>query len=170
MRRCLQIFGLIVLALVAGGWGSIFAAAFCPHMNGQIAGAAMAERMSAALACCPEKIESSAKPSCHESAMEQEPSGDAKSAHLPANGAKSSAPFGLAEDACAHCMGRAELPASTIVARRNVELKRDVETATTQALRINTPPISFTRPVSYRQGAPPGSLRPKRLLIGLLLI
>lgn len=88
---------------------------------------------------------------------------------LPGN-SRGGATLGLPEDACAHCVGRTELPASSAIVRQNVEPKRNVELATTQSISPSFPPVSFTQPVIYRQGAPPGSTTPKHLLIGLLLI
>lgn len=92
-------------------------------------------------------------------------------AHAMPGDSGSGAAFGLQDDeSCAHCMGRPQPPTSTIIARQQAEPRRSVEPAIIQAAPLAAPPDSFTQPVLYRQGAPPGSLTPKHLLTGVLLI
>jgi hypothetical protein len=170
MRRYVQILGLVVLAFAASGWGSIVAAALCPHANAAKAFAAV--NVDEDHACHPVQPEIVAKPHCHEdSAMEQQATKGMETPPAVAGNKDKSATLTLPENVpCTHCMGRPELPASTMIARPQVEQKRGLELTATQAasLAIRTP--SFTEPVIYRQGAPPGSLIPKHLLTGVLLI
>ena len=158
-----------MLALAAGGWGSVVAAVFCPHANGFAAKAFTADSVADEPACHTAKP--AAKPDCHDSTMEQGAMGDMKQAHAVHRGSGSSATFGLKDgESCAHCMGRPQLPTSNVIARRQAEPRRNVEPAIIQAAPLAAAPNSFTQPVVYRQGAPPGSLIPKHLLIGVLLI
>lgn len=170
MKRYVQILGLVVLAFAASGWGAIAAAALCPHAN--VAKTVAAVNAVEGHACHPSQPEAVAKPHCHEdSAMEQEAAADMEMPPAVSDNKGVSAALTLPDSVpCTHCMGRPELPASTVVARPQVEQRRSLELATTQATPLATPTLSFTKPVIYRQGAPPGSLTPKHLLIGVLLI
>lgn len=173
MRRYVQILGLVLLALAAGGWGSIVAAAFCPHMNGKAEGAGTAQSLAADDASCHTKLEVEPRPSCHDSATEQQPSAaaDTDSAHaMPADGVREQEVLGLPGVACTHCMSRPESPVSTAISRQQAAPKRSLELPLSQAPLLRAPQVSFILPVLYRQGAPPGFNLPKHLLIGVLLI
>ncbi|HEY0322544.1 MAG TPA: hypothetical protein VGC66_16430 [Pyrinomonadaceae bacterium] len=171
MRRYIQILGLVVLAFAASGWGHVIAAALCPHANPGAAKAVAAVNMAGEYACHSTKPEIAAKPDCHDPSMGQETAADMEPSHaMPGNEGNRAALVALPENVpCTHCMGRTELPASTVIARQNVEPKRSLEPATLQAASP-LPLFSFTLPVVYRQGAPPGSSTPKHLLISVLLI
>lgn len=172
MRRYVQILGLVVLAFAASGWGSVLAAALCPHANLGAAKAVAAVNMAVDQACHSAKPEIVAKPDCHDPSMGQETAADMEPSHaMPGNEGNSAALVALPENLpCTHCMGRPEIPASTVIARQNVAPKRSPEPATAQAASPLIPLLSFTLPVIYRQGAPPGSSTPKHLLISVLLI
>ncbi|HEV7842606.1 MAG TPA: hypothetical protein VGO69_02865 [Pyrinomonadaceae bacterium] len=171
MRRYVQILGLVMLAFAASGWSSIVAVALCPHANSNATKTVAAVNVADAHACHPVQAETVAKPHCHEdSAMEQEATAGIEMPRAMPGNKGSSVALTLPENVpCTHCMGRPELPASTVVARPQVEQKRSIEPAV-QAASLVMSTLSFTQPVIYRQGAPPGSLTPKHLLIGVLLI
>jgi hypothetical protein len=167
MRRYVQIFGLMVLALGAGGWGAVVAVTLCPHARLAVAAGNVTEDQ----ACHQAKPEPVAQPHCHDSGMAQEATGEMPAPRvLTDNSGRSAALVSTDEVACAHCIGRSELPASTLVVRQRPEPKRSLELAAPQSTSLTTPTVSFTQPVSYRQGAPPGRLTPKHLLMGVLLI
>lgn len=169
MRRYFQILGLVVLAFAAGGWGTIVAAALCPHAGSLRAmKTGVAEDLSAGPeACHSEKPQRTAKPDCHDDPSAPEQASDTQ----PAQDRGISAALALPEKVvCTHCIGRPETPASTIVAlRQQGEQKRCLAPAGVETLNVSLLPLQV-RPVLYRQGAPPGSATPKHLLIGLLLI
>lgn len=172
MKRYVQIMGLVVLAFAASGWGSIVAAALCPHANRSAAKTVATVKVVEEHACHPAQPETVEKPHCHEdSAMEQGATAGTETPRALQDNKGRSAALTLPENVpCTHCMGRPELPASTVVARPQVEQRRGLEPAAAQSSPLATPTLSFTQPVIYRQGAPPGSLTPKRLLTGVLLI
>ncbi|MBD0370514.1 MAG: hypothetical protein ICV60_06735 [Pyrinomonadaceae bacterium] len=162
MRRYVQILGLVMLALAASGWGSVVAAVLCPHAN------SLAAKTVAARKAKPEKA---AKPHCHDSAMEQEATAEAKETRAVPGKTGGSVALALRQDApCTHCLSKPETPASTVMARQQVEQKRSLEAAALQSSLPVVPAQSFAKPVLYRQGAPPGSNIPKHLLTGVLLI
>jgi hypothetical protein len=157
MRRYVQILGLMVLAFAASGWGSIIAAALCPHATLKAAKVVRSERTLAEPSCHSVKPRVAAKPDCHhDSSMEDE-------GQSPA--------FGLADNTpCTHCLSKPEVPASNVIAVQKLEQKRSLDVATVQTASFVIPAIAFIRPVLYRQGAPPGSTTPKHLLVSVLLI
>ena len=160
-----------MLALAASGWGAIVAAVLCPHANMSAARTLKAESMTDAHASRAAKTENAAKPHCHDSAPKQEATADMEMPQAPAGDTGGAAALSLpSEVPCTHCIGRQEIPASTVIARTAVEQKRSLEPAITQAATLAVPSLSFTQPVINRQGAPPGSHTPKHLLIGVLLI
>jgi hypothetical protein len=173
MRRYVQILGLVVLALSAGGWGALVAAVLCPHANSGIFKPGAAQSMAADYACHPVKVETRRKPHCHEEGMAEQAEGatvdDASSNAIPGN--TGSLALDLPQNVpCTHCLSRPEVPASTITARQQSEQRRSLEPAVLQSAAPSTPAQSFAGTVAYRQGAPPGSYTPKHLLIGILLI
>lgn len=161
-----------MLALAAGGWGSVMAAALCPHAQ---LDAAYTGTLSAATtdnACHSAKPETVAKPDCHDSAAtEQEATAVAEVPGTAPRNRGDRRTLSIPENVpCTHCIGRPELPSSTVMARQQGEQKRSLEPAPAQATSPATPAPSFTQPVLYRQGAPPGSTTPKHLLISVLVI
>jgi hypothetical protein len=172
MRRYVQILGLVVLAFAASGWGSIVAAALCPHAT-LTAARTMTVQEEAGQSCHSAKPETRTELDCHDgSVTEHESAAKAEAPPAVPGSAYGDAAFGQTDNTpCTHCLGRPELPASTVVAVRTVEQKRGLEPAPVQtASPAMLPALAFTRPVLYRQGAPPGSTTPKHLLISVLLI
>jgi hypothetical protein len=173
MRRYVQILGLVVLALSAGGWGAVVAAVLCPHANSGLFKPGAAQNMAADYACHPVKVEKRQKPHCHEDETAEQEEGatidDASSNAMPGN--RGSMALDLPQNVpCTHCLSRPEVPASTIIARQQSEQRRSLEPAVPPSATPAIPARSFAGTVAYRQGAPPGSHTPKHLLIGILLI
>ena len=177
MRRSVQIFGLVVLALAASGWGSLVAAALCPHAVVNKAKASAPSATSEAQACHTQPV-IQPQAHCHDSmtAEQGEMEGMAMERATPVDD-ETRAPardgrtgLGQPAEACTHCMGSPENPVSTVVMRQQVETKRGVEMAAAQTTLTVPPTTSFTHTVLFRQGAPPGSSPPKHLLIGVFLI
>lgn len=174
MRRYLQILGLVGLALAASGWGAVAAAVLCPHANSAASMRGEANSAAEEPACHQVKPEPVAKPHCHDSGAEQEAGGaaveaEARRALTVASGDATAlaVPQNLP---CTHCLSRPEVPASTVIARQQSEQKRSFETPALQAITLVLPTHSFTKPLMYRQGAPPGPPTPRHLLTGILLI
>lgn len=162
MKRYIQILGLLVLAFAASGWGAAVAAALCPHARARALNTPASES----------KIK--AKPHCHDQmAMTGEASEESKqpSYPLPQRIAEGAALFSLPDNVpCTHCISQTEIPASTVIARAQVEQKRGLELLPAEAFAPQTEALSFKQPVLYRPGAPPGRATPKHLLNSLLLI
>ncbi|HEX8176132.1 MAG TPA: hypothetical protein VF543_13510 [Pyrinomonadaceae bacterium] len=175
MKRYFQILGLIVLALAAGGWGSVMAAVLCPHANSNAFKPVKADSVAVEEACHPVKPEPEAKPHCHDSGTSQEAAAASEierpePAALPASKGDVLALRLPQNVPCTHCLSRPEAPSSTVVAQQRTEQRRGFEAAPLQAATPFIPAQSFIKPVLYRQGAPPGSCKPKHLLLGILLI
>jgi hypothetical protein len=163
MRTRLLSTGIVLLALFAGGWGSVIAATLCPHM-------AQDHR------CCPVERNPAHAAHAHDSMKHTDGMGD-----MDMSGASESADAadGVVADSlavpdgdCEHCMGRREVPA-TPVAATYVSLGRQGADAAPlrPAARLTELSLSFTPPVSARQHAPPGPATTARhVLIGVFLI
>jgi hypothetical protein len=106
----------------------------------------------------------------HEVAPEMEAASDADATPAVRDNADSAALKEPDNRPCTHCLGKPEIPASTVQIIQKVEQKRSLEPAPVQAALPVMPTLAFIQPVLYRQGAPPGSNTPKHLLISLLLI
>jgi hypothetical protein len=147
----------MALAFAASGWGSIVAAALCPHATLKAARVVKSERTLAEPSCHQVKPKVASKPDCHSDSVKEDE--DNRLA------------FGQTDDTpCTHCLSKPEVPASNVIAVQKVEQKRIVEAAPVQTASPVIPVLAFIRPVLYRQGAPPGSNTPRHLLISLLLI
>jgi hypothetical protein len=175
MRRYLQILGLILLALAAGGWGSVVAAVLCPHASSNAFKPVAVERAAAVEACHSVKPEAAAKPHCHDSGTSQEANAAdemeaQEPATLPVSGGDRLTLRLPQNVPCTHCLGRPEVPSSTVIVQQQAGQRRVLEPALLQATTPVTPAPSFIKPVLYRQGAPPGPYKPKHLLLGILLI
>jgi hypothetical protein len=171
MRRYVQISGLIMLAVMAGGWGSVLAAILCPHLNGDAMRAATLSSSLTEHGCHTAKPAAESKPHCHDSYMERESMGEMEEAAPVAEGPGEGAWLGLGDDSlCSHCMARSELPTSIVVARQQPEPRRVGPVAAQAAMPSVPAGYVICSTVLYRQGAPPRLLAPGHLLLGVLLI
>lgn len=160
-----------MLAFAASGWSSMVSAALCPRANGSMADTVMPAGLAADHSSCPlAKPAPASKPACHDSSMDDAAMGDMGQAQAAPYASNAGVALGSPEDACTHCMGRQELPASTRIVRQKVETGRNLEAPAVQAVAMPVAPASYARRVLYRQGAPPGPYTPRHILISLLLI
>lgn len=175
MRRSVQIFGFVVLALAASGLGGLMAAALCPHAR--VSRTKTSAPATTAQACHEQPVVQS-QAHCHDSmtaeqgemeemAVESAATVD-DTTEAPARDERAS--LGQPAQACTHCMSSPESTVSTVVLRQQVETKRGVEMAAAQTTPVATPTTSFTHTVLFRQGAPPGLSPPRHLLISVFLI
>lgn len=158
MRRLVSSIGITLLALLVGGWGSVVAAAFCPHMA---ANQAQAEDHS----CCLAKREGVG-------------ANHSSSHHHATHGAKkkqASAASHLHHDSvagtCEHCVGQNEFPATTASARELTSQKRDAGKMIAQSVMPLALPVavSLSR-FAPTQHAPPKPAFRKHLLLSVFLI
>lgn len=160
MRRLVSIIGITLLALLVGGWGSVFAAAFCPHMA-----ATAAEDHS----CCLAKIESAGE---HHSNNHQATHGakteqTSAACHLHGDAAALS-PVAAT---CAHCVGQNELPATPASVRELTLQKRGAGKMIGQAVTPLALPLAVSiQPFAPTQHAPPAPAGRKHLLLSVFLI
>lgn len=177
MQRQLLI-GFILIALFAGGSSGVLAALLCPHAMSQ---SSMMERRDGA--SCYHAEMSQASEHCssasHNKAMNSmamvmpaaEMPVDAE--ETPATNSNAGA-IGQPAGACEHCIGQNSSPAATLaISIEPNQNKRDTTAASLHTASINASPfVSFARPVSSRQGAPPGTFvaARKHLLIGVFII
>lgn len=156
MKRYLQILGLIVLAFAASGWGHVVAAALCPHAR--------------AIKTPASDSKVKAQPACHHEMAMSEEARTEPPRSVPES-KREGATLSLPDNSpCTHCISRPEAPASTTIARTQLEQKRGPDFLPVEAFAPEMGALSFKQPVLYRQGAPPGPNTPRHLLISLLLI
>ncbi len=169
MKRRVQILLLSVLALLAGGWGTVAAALLCPHANisRAVVGASSANEQDQTSCHAPQPVIQK-QAHCHDAGMEEEAAGSRENRenNLAPNATNFSQPTG----ACAHCLSRPEIPAQASRAGLRLQPKSGVEIATPRSDLSLAPPAAFTQTVVYRQGAPPGPQTPLHLLNSVILI
>jgi hypothetical protein len=153
MRQRLLSTGILLLALFASVWGSVFAAAFCPHVK-------------LGHACC--RTRRGHDQSAHAMAGEMQ-MGDTQM--LPAadpvnEGDAISQPV----EPCEHCMGRSQAPAVSfaLVEINRTHHRADAPPAASSQLALSS--TSFTAHVTSRQHAPPGTSTTRHVLINIFRI
>lgn len=171
MKRRVQILLLVMLALVAGGWGTVAAAMLCPHanVNRAVTGASSAIEEDHASCHAPQPVIQK-QAHCHDAGMEEETAASVKTQVSETSLAPNATKLTLPAGACAHCLSRPEIPAQASLARLKLQPKSGVEVAAPRSASALMPPVAFTRPVVYRQGAPPGPQTPLHLLNSVILI
>lgn len=155
-----KLFNLcVVLALVAGSWGGVLAAAACPHLGCQAAAgddghaasrheqhreAAGAQEHSGHAASQTEGHAAAEPPSCHD--QEPEPAAESSVAALASS-----------PQSCAHCVGsRQAPPARSFEWQAGFARENRSEAAPRDFGRLLTPPVLFVREVIPATHAPPG--------------
>ncbi len=162
MRRLTSQFGITLLALLLCGWGEAMASVLCPHAAGLDH------------ACCPEKTES-APAQMHHSASHHRPSRGSESElreHSSHHRAARNVAGRAAGFACAHCVGRGDLPAAPAGVRELTAQKSGAGKAAAHATKILAQPAAAI-PVSRfapTQHAPPGPAGRTHLLLSVFLI
>jgi hypothetical protein len=145
---------LLFIALSAGGWGSVLAAAVCPH-----AGRA------------PKPVQ--AKPHCHADA----PAAAMSGMEMPVAAEASPEPPSCNarapqhNETCAHCLTHnAPVPAPLSLRQKN-ESKRTADVIAPNSLSTPVAPQPLLAlPVLTRQGAPPGTSTRRHILNSIFLI
>lgn len=146
---------LLFIALSAGGWGSVLAAAVCPHVGST-----------------PKPV-LEAKPHCHADA----PPAAMSDMEMPVEARASLEP--LSRDAqalqhnetCAHCLTHsAPVPAPVSLRQKN-ESKRAADVIAPDSVpTLVAPQPLLALPVLTRQGAPPGASTRRHILNSIFLI
>jgi hypothetical protein len=170
MRRRFFI-AINLCALALGGWGGVLAAALCPHGAGMVT-ANLSARVPAkthAHASCHDEgtaTDAASNASSHEAleSVEAIPSPDEES-HALARPAQS----------CSHCISHRSLPTSPVNAREAQAARED---AGSRAAAAPPPPVNgyappaagFISAIVPTQGAPPGPLARRHLLLSIFII
>jgi hypothetical protein len=177
MRHRTLLIGILLSALLLGGWGGVIAAAFCAHDAG--ARSMMAEEHD----CCRAQLEK-AQPHCganappSSSSSHEEMTMDEMEA-MPVASAAAAQPLTAAVvvaldqlgAACQHCVSRRELPATFLSAQAAEQKRRDANHATPPQLKMLSAPVAYlTSTLAARQNAPPGQPARRHLLLGVLVI
>jgi len=164
MRRLGTYIGIILLALLLGGWGGVIAATLCPH-----AGASASPPMAEDHACCRAKSEHAG---LHHSTSHHGAAHGAKPGRMPAaHQLQGRAALGQPRGACAHCMGQRDLPATIVGARELTSVKRGDGEMVAPMAKLEAAPVAVA--VSHfvpQQHAPPQSAGRKHLLLSVFLI
>ncbi len=164
----------MTFVLVLSCWGSVFAAAPCPH--GCHASAAAHSRAHAQQGdaepgghCHSEMNDGETHQENEASSHESHDAGEYADA-----GSTSSAEFSgginSAHASCDHCMGRAELPSSSLTERGANQLKEgDGAAAPVGGARLIHPAAGFVREIIPYDDGPPSSIH-RHVLIGVFRI
>jgi hypothetical protein len=171
MRRLVSFICISLLALLVSGWGSMLAAALCPHAGATLPQATLAEDHSGCHAKTEQAKEhhSGSPGSSRDEAMH-----DMKARQMPAlrlhRDKSNIAALALPAGTCTHCVSQNELPSTPASARALTLQKRD-------AVRIVekvTTPVSltavFTPQFTPTQHAPPGLNNSRYILLSVFLI
>ena len=161
MRRLTSFIGVMLLALQVSGWGTVFAASFCPHAAG-IAQLAVMESH------CGYR---SAEPPHHAGSDHQAMQGMEMMPAVQQHDGGFSFPIGQFAATCLHCMERSNSP-FTAVSPHVLSLQK--HDAGTPVEKSAMPVASLINPFSPKfiatQNAPPGAAHRKHLLLGVFLI
>lgn len=162
----------LMLAFVAGAWGNVLAASFCPHLESarascldqpteaSVASNEMHDDMGVLQMDDMHKhmpAESTEKASPQKTVSTEEPDRDVSALESPA-------------EACAHCFNHSQLPLISFALRETESAKRRTDLAAPQAMQV-----SFAAPLPSlilepREHAPPGKTFPRHVLINVFRI
>ncbi len=198
MRRSVLLIS-ITCALMLGGWGSVLASTLCPHTRGVVTASAAGEVknassivMDADHACCramtiakiaQTDARNDAREHCSGVGSQADQSYVQQSATAHHNssrnedqlfGAANVAPFNrnAAEDSCAHCVGGAPQPASSVFTRESRESRRDSDAsppARDQQFASSIAKASVSL-IPAPQESPPAPAARRHLIISIFLI
>ena len=163
----------LMLAFVAGAWGNVLAAAFCPHLG-------------STRACCLKQATHSS-PSLNE--MHDRDMSDMQmdmQADMPAESTEEASPrqvvltevepdrdvsaLELPAETCAHCLNHSQLPLGSFALRETESAKRCADLTAPrgkQQVSLATLPNLILEP---REHAPPGEPSPRHILINVFRI
>ncbi len=168
MRRLISYIGISLLALLVSGWGSMLAAALCPHAGANQPQAVMEEHSA-----CHTKTE---QPVEHHSgsrsseAMHHATTMPKPALRLHGDSNDNAAALTLPAGTCTHCVEQNKLPATPSGALGTALQKQDagkiiIQTATPVSL-----PAVFSVQFAPTQHAPPGRTNRKHILLSVFLI
>lgn len=167
MRRLVSCIGLTLLALLVSGWGSMLAAALCPHLGASQPQAVAAEDPPA----CHAKIEQTNEHHSGSPASEALHGTKIKLPPAPRLHGDNSPAFTQPAGSCTHCVSQNELPAMPAASAQELTLqKRDAGRVVTQTTTIVSLNALFTAQFAPTQHAPPGLTNRKHILLSVFLI
>ena len=164
MRRLVTYICITLLALLVSGWGSMLAAAFCPHAR-----TIQPQAVAGSHSDCHAKTE---KAAAHHSGSHQEAINGANMMPRPAPERNDGLRVALSQPAgtCTHCVGRSELPATAArVCAPSLQQRDDGRIVEQTATPLSLPRIFYTQ-FTPTQHAPPGFAGRKHLLLNVFLI
>jgi hypothetical protein len=167
MRRFVSYIGISLLALLVSNWGSVIAAALCPH-----AGMSQSVEMAEDHSCCRAKLEKAEEhhKGAHQEAAHGTKAKPTSNIHLH-DSSSSNIALGQPAGACAHCVGQSELPYTHATVRELTLQKRDAGKMVKRTVILPAPPIAVAvAHLSPKQHAPPGLSGRKHLLLSVFLI
>jgi hypothetical protein len=171
MRRIVSCIGLCLLALLVSGWGSMLAAAFCPHAGATLPQAVLAEEQSG----CHAKSEqtedqhSGSRQSSSSEAMHGMKAGQMPALRLHVDKSNVAA-LTLPAGTCTHCVSHNETPPTPASARGLTLQKRDAGKIIAQTTTPISLPMVFTAQFAPTQHAPPGLTNHRHILLSVFLI
>jgi hypothetical protein len=171
MRRLVSCTGITLLALLVSGWGSMLAAALCPHAGANLLPqAVMAEEHSA----CHTKTEQAEEHHSDSRRSSVEAAHGTAAKQMPAlrlHADKSNiAALTLPAGACTHCVGQNDLPSTPASVQELTLQKRDAAGIVAQATKLISLPSVFTAQFTPTQHAPPGHKGSRHILLSVFLI
>lgn len=172
MRRLVSFTGITLLALLVSGWGSMLAAALCPHAGANLPQAVLADEHSG----CHAKNEQTEEhhSGSRSSSRNREDRHGMKAGQMAAlrlHGDKSKiAALTLPAGTCTHCVGQNELPSTPASAQALTLLKRDAGKIIVQPTTPMSLPAAFTAQFAPTQHAPPGLTNHRHILLSVFLI
>lgn len=170
----LLVYPVLLCALVLSGWGSVLAAALCPHAASRAAAASVEAGVGVDddHACCHADAEGAGE---HCSGSKHEATGESKATHAHGQRAQATKPLRQAlapsESSCSHCVGHSSLPVAPARFGEPSRPKHDAHRpAQDEAKPVAPPVIRFVSSIAPTQGAPPGPAARKHLLLSIFLI
>jgi hypothetical protein len=167
MRKFVSYIGIILLALLVSGWGSVLAVALCPH-----AGMNQALPVTEDHSCHSTKLETTSAD--HQQAAHHEAALDlkVKPVAVPQLHSGGHAAIGKPSGNCAHCVGQSEFPAAPASVRELTLQKTDegkLVLTQTPLAALPAAAVSVSRFVPS-QHAPPWLAARKQLILCVFLI
>jgi hypothetical protein len=164
MRQHRNIFiSLLLCALALSGWGSVLAAALCPHGMRASAHISKPAGMGEHATCHAE----SNKAVAHHAASKHE----AIAEEAVPQTKDSSRTVATPSQSCSHCISHSNLPAAPVNWRESQTSGRETIQATAEDKGTFAPPVvGFVPAVLPVQGSPPGQRVAKYLLLNTFII
>jgi hypothetical protein len=167
MRQRRNIFiGLLLCALALSGWGSVLAAALCPHGMKASVPISTPTGTGEHATCHAE----SNKAAAHHSAPQHEAIAGMATEAAPQT-KEASRTLETPSQSCWHCISHSNLPAAPVSPRESQSNTRETnQTAAEDKVTFAPPVVRFVPAVLPVQGSPPGQLVAKYLLLNTFII